>query len=218
MSTAVLNRITFETSRDSEYFNVRELQAQTGQPAEMFAAVAFKELVDNALDACETIGIAPRVFIDLREQEDRFTISIQDNGSGIPPETVRRILNFQTRTSDKAVYRSPTRGAQGNALKTVLGMPYAFGIREPIIIEARGVSHRILAWVDPAGELRIDYQDRTIPLTSGTCIQVTLPTRSWRFDPAWWGQGVALFNPHASVKIRRVIDPSEHVNTIDACP
>ena len=44
----------------------------------------------------------------------------------------------------------------------------------------------------------------------GTRIQVTLPTRSWRFDPVWWGQGVALFNPHASVKIRRVIDPSEH--------
>jgi DNA topoisomerase VI subunit B len=129
MSIAVLNRTTFETSRDSEYYELRGLQAQTGQPAEMFAAVAFKELVDNALDACETLGVAPRIVIDLREQEDRLTLSVHDNGSGILPDTVRRILNFQTRTSDKAVYRSPTRGAQGNALKTVLGMPCAFGIR-----------------------------------------------------------------------------------------
>jgi Histidine kinase-, DNA gyrase B-, and HSP90-like ATPase/Topoisomerase 6 subunit A/Spo11, Toprim domain len=210
MSTALLNRTTFETSRDSEYFELRQLQAQTGQPADMFAAVAFKELLDNALDACETAGIAPRIGIDLYEQEDRLTISIQDNGSGIPPETVRRILNFQTRTSDKAAYRSPTRGAQGNALKTVLGMPCAFGMREPVLIEACGVAHRILAWLDPVGEVRIDYQDLPIPVTRGTCIQVTLPARSWRFDPVWWRQGVALFNPHASVKIRRAIDPSEH--------
>jgi DNA topoisomerase VI subunit B len=208
--TPRLDRTTFETSRDSEYFNVRELQAQTGQPVEMFAAVAFKELVDNALDACETAGIAPRLLIGMYERDDRFTISIQDNGSGITPETVRRILNFQTRTSDKAVYRSPTRGAQGNALKTILGMPCAFGIREPVIIEARGVSHRILAWVDPAGELRIDYQDASTPMIAGTYIQLTLPTRSWRLDPIWWGQAIALFNPHASVKIHQVADPSEH--------
>jgi DNA topoisomerase VI subunit B len=210
MGTAVLNRTTFETSRDSEYFNIRELQAQTGQPVEMFAAVAFKELVDNAMDACETAGIAPRLEIILRQHGTRLTIGIQDNGQGIPPETVDRILNFQTRTSDKAVYRSPTRGAQGNALKTVLGMPCAFGIREPMVIEASGFSHEILAWVDPAGELRIEHQKRPLAQTLGTCIQVTLPAQSWRFDPVWWGQAITLFNPHASVKIRYVADPSEH--------
>jgi hypothetical protein len=53
MSTAIVHRTTFETSRDSEYLDLRRLQAQTGQPVEMFAAVAFKELVDNALDAAE---------------------------------------------------------------------------------------------------------------------------------------------------------------------
>ncbi len=37
-----LHRTTFETSRDSEYFGLRDLQAQTGQLAEMFAAVAVK--------------------------------------------------------------------------------------------------------------------------------------------------------------------------------
>ena len=218
MSTVVLHRTTFETSRDSEYLDLPHLQAQTGQPAEMFAAVVFKELTDNALDACERLGIAPRIAIALRERHDRFIISIQDNGSGIPPETVRRIINFRTRTSDKAAYRSPTRGAQGNALKTVLGMPCAFGIKEPIVIDACGVSHRILAWLDPAGEARTEYQESPIPVTEGTRIQVTLPTRSWRFDLVWWGQGVALFNPHASVKIHQVTDPSEHGDYDSARP
>jgi DNA topoisomerase VI subunit B len=215
----MLSRTTFETSRDSEYLNIRELQSQTGQPVEMFAAVAFKELIDNALDACETAGIAPRLSVDIRERaDDLSTISIQDNGTGITPETVRRILNFRTRTSDKAVYRSPTRGAQGNALKTVLGMPCAFGIREPVIIEAHGVSHRILAWCDPAGELLIDYQKTDIHPTIGTHVQLTLPTRSWRFNQVWWACGVILFNPHASVRIRQVTDPSEHVNMTPTSP
>jgi DNA topoisomerase VI subunit B len=83
-----LHRTTFETSRDSEYVNLRELQAQTGQPVEMFAAVALKELADNALDACETAGIAPRLHIRIRKIRERLTISLQDNGHGIPPEVV----------------------------------------------------------------------------------------------------------------------------------
>ena len=115
--------------------------------------MALKELVDNALDACETAGIAPIIEIEMAMEPGLVRITVEDNGSGIPPETVHRILNFQTRTSDKAAYRSPTRGAQGNALKTVLGMPCALGLREPVLIEAHGVQYRILAWVDPAGEL-----------------------------------------------------------------
>ena len=40
--TAPLERTIFEVSRAEEYFNARELQAQTGQPVEWFAAVALK--------------------------------------------------------------------------------------------------------------------------------------------------------------------------------
>jgi DNA topoisomerase VI subunit B len=85
-----LARTTFETSRAAEYFSVRELQAQTGQPREQFAAVALKELVDNALDACETTGIAPVIDIDVRGQNGLLCLGVEDNGEGIAPETVRR--------------------------------------------------------------------------------------------------------------------------------
>jgi DNA topoisomerase VI subunit B len=210
MSTVVLQRTTFETSRDSEYFNVRELQAQTGQPVEMFVAVALKELAGNAMDACETAGIAPRLDITIRHTADRVVMCVADNGPGIPPETVRRILNFQMRTSDKAVYRSPTRGAQGNALKTVLGMPCALGMREPVVIKTRGVRHEILAWVDPAGELRLDYRETALSPRDGARLEVTLPARAWRVDPQWWGQALTLFNPHTSVKFRQAMDVGEH--------
>ena len=131
MAQSKLERTIFETSRASEYFNVRELQAQTGQPAHNFITVAFEELIDNAFDACETVGVAPEIIIKVHGSEETVSFSVKDNGGGIQPETVRKVLNFDTRTSDKTVYRSPTRGAQGNALKTVLGMPHALGYSGP---------------------------------------------------------------------------------------
>ncbi len=146
-----LKRTTFESSRAAEYFDARELQAQTGQPARNFATVALKELIDNALDACETAGMAPEVGVEAYEDGELLRFTFLDNGSGIPPEVVRKVLNFNTRTSDKAAYRSPTRGAQGNALKTVIGIPHALGCKEPVVIEGRGVRHSIHGWVDPAG-------------------------------------------------------------------
>src|SRR5215210_1404942 len=132
-----LERTTFESSRAGEYFDARELQAQTGQPISNFTTVALKELLDNALDACETAGVAPEVRVEVQEDGDSIRLIVSDNGPGIPPETVRKVLNFNTRTSDKAAYRSPTRGAQGNALKTVIGVPHALGCSAPVIIEAR---------------------------------------------------------------------------------
>src|SRR5215212_11431985 len=133
-----LERTTFETSRAAEYFDARQLSTLTGVAQDEFASVVLKELIDNALDACETHEVAPEVVVEVPAEQAHYTngtsrddglinIAITDNGTGIPPETVRKVLNFDTRTSDKAAYRSPTRGAQGNALKTVIGIPYALG-------------------------------------------------------------------------------------------
>ncbi len=209
MSVA-LERSVFETSRDAEYVDARELQAQTGQAREQFAAVILKELVDNALDACETAGIAPRVTIDVTEDGGMLQIAVSDNGTGISPETVERITNFQTRTSDKAAYRAPTRGAQGNALKTVLGIPCALGHHAPIEIEACGVRHAITLWLDPAGELRVDRERMPMPTACGTRISATIPLKGQDFWPRRWARAFALVNPHASVRFRGVGIGSEH--------
>lgn len=208
-----LQRQIFEISRAAEYFTVRELQAQTGQLEENFAQVVLKELVDNALDACETAGVTPEITIEISSQ-DTITMAVSDNGSGLPPETIRRILNFSTRTSDKAVYRSPTRGAQGNALKTILGIPQALGSQDPVIIESQGVRHTIRARIDPAGNLGIDHQQDNFDC-QGTRVAVTLPGEDQIFFPIRWGKAFALLNPHALVRIRQFDDRSEHANFDD---
>ena len=84
----VLQREMFSVSRASEYFDARELQAQTGQPRHRFAAFAVKELADNGLDACEAAGVAPEIDIAIRRKGERLVITVQDNAAGIEAETV----------------------------------------------------------------------------------------------------------------------------------
>ena len=130
-----------------DFTSRKELEAQTGHEMAQWACVVAKELADNALDACEEAGTAPRVAfaVDTR----RGSITVSDNGPGLPPETVTSILDFTTRTSSREAYVGPTRGAQGNALKTLLAIPYVLRrengdeTEAAIIIEARGVRHHI---------------------------------------------------------------------------
>ena len=56
---------------------------------------AVKEGVDNSLDACEEAGILPdiRVAISpIENRDDRYKVTIEDNGPGIVPQQVPRIF------------------------------------------------------------------------------------------------------------------------------
>jgi DNA topoisomerase VI subunit B len=195
------SRTVFQTPRVSEYFNARELTMLTGQPEMSFAAIIQKELADNALDAAESSGIVPELSFEVQTCGELLSISVGDNGPGISPEIIAKVLDFSTRTSDKAAYRSPTRGAQGNALKTVIGIPHALGGSGPIIIEALGVRHEIRAWLDPANELQIKHDRQRSSRRVGASVSVTVPAQHQNFDPLYWARAISLFNPHALVKI-----------------
>jgi len=194
---ARLDRTTFESSRAGEYFDARQLSALTGVPQGEFASVCLKELIDNALDACETAGVAPEIGVEVEQDDGAIRLSVSDNGSGIPPEVVRKVLDYSVRVSDKAAYRSPTRGAQGNALKTIIGIPYALGSRELVVVVACGVRHTIRPWVDPAGEVRISHTE--VPEeAAGTRVSLEIPEEDQDFDPLHWMRSFAAFNSHAT--------------------
>jgi hypothetical protein len=203
MATQALERITAEISRSSEYFSATELQAQTGQEKENFASVIAKESADNATDECEAAGVVPELGIDWARDEGIITLSISDNGRGMTPDLIKSILDFNIRVSNKAIYRSPTRGAQGNAFKTILGIPHSLGGIAPVIIEARGVKHIIRASADPLGDVRIDHQQEESQVVQGTRVTVQIPGRDQKFQPEDWARGFAMFNPHILVRIRQ---------------
>jgi DNA topoisomerase VI subunit B len=115
-----LERVTFRTSRELDFFTEKTLVAQTGHEREQWPLVIVKELVDNALDACEEADVPPVIEV----VADAASVTIRDNGPGLPESTLRGSMDFTVRVSSREAYVSPTRGAQGNALKTLLPMPW----------------------------------------------------------------------------------------------
>jgi DNA topoisomerase VI subunit B len=193
----------------------------TGQGEGKFADVVAKELFDNGLDACETSGVAPEITLAVEEQfSGGVVITVSDNASGIPQDTMHGALDFDVLVSDKAAYRSPTRGAQGNALKTIFGIPHALGSLEPVVVEAKGTRHEARVWKDPAGQLRVQCDDTALEaLRSGTSVTAHVPRRgvgggflATKFDPEFWARAFSLFNPHAKVKIQRFQEGVYQVN------
>lgn len=140
-----LDRTTFKTSRLLDFFSERELTAQTGHPKAEWPLVIVKELLDNALDAAEDAEVAPAITIKV----DARGITVTDNGPGISPDTVAAILDFSARVSSREAYCSPTRGAQGNALKTIAAIPFVLhGSEGRLTVSSRGIRHEIAVKVD----------------------------------------------------------------------
>jgi len=144
-----LVRKTFHTSREMDFFSERELIIQTGHDRPEWPLVICKELIDNALDACEEAGVAPVIEVSC----DPGGIAVADNGPGIPESTLEGQLDFSIRVSSREAYVSPCRGAQGNALKTLLPMPYVIDPKGGrVIVEAHGTRHTIACDVDPVSQ------------------------------------------------------------------
>jgi hypothetical protein len=197
-----LTRVAFAVSRLMEFCSKRELQNQTGHSVDDWPLVVAKELFDNALDACEEAEVGPDITVIVEQER----IIVRDNANGIDAKTIESILDYTIRVSSREAYVSPTRGAQGNALKTILAMAYVLeGTVGVTVIETRGVAHRIEFHVD-----HIDNQPKIIhttapsPIATGTRFTIHWP------DPSLLALAEARvkqlvrayvwFNPHLTVR------------------
>jgi DNA topoisomerase VI subunit B len=203
-----LERTAFRTSRLLDFVGQRELVAQIGHSATQWPLVVLKELVDNALDACEEAEVAPSLEIEVSTAER--TIRIADNGPGIAPATIDDILDYTVRVSSREAYVSPTRGAQGNALKTILAMGFALGgERGETMIESRGITHRIVFSADRIRqEPRIERTESESLVKNGASITVHWPESACstlQHPKERFLQIVTDFtwaNPHLSLSLR----------------
>ena len=116
---------------------------------------------------------------EVRIKLSHSSITVTDNGPGIAPETIASILDFTTRTSSREAYVSPTRGAQGNALKTILAMPFVLdGAVGRVGIISRGIRHKITFKIDQIRQQPVIEQARhevTRPVRNGTSVTVAWP-------------------------------------------
>jgi DNA topoisomerase VI subunit B len=162
---AKLNRQTFTVSRLSEFVTKTELTKQIGHGVNDWLSVVAKELIDNAIDEAEEAGVAPKIVIVV--DANNATITVSDEGRGIPIQTVKALTDLSQRVSSRAAYVSPTRGQQGNALQSLFAMPCALHQHEPghVVIEARGIEHKIAFEIDPLRQIpRPRYERQRLPV------------------------------------------------------
>ena len=212
-----LERTTFELSRELEYFDEKELEMQIGQDVEWWPVAILKELIDNALDACECAGVAPDIRVCIEDD----ALTVEDNGPGIPAETVKGSLDYLKRVSDKLFYVSPTRGQLGNALKVVWAAPFVqSGKSGRVEVSARGVTHTIEVSLDRIRQApAIAYATCEGGRETGTSLRVEWPDLASILDvakspysynpppPAELVEGFAALNPHATFHLGRGMHP-----------
>jgi DNA topoisomerase VI subunit B len=216
-STSQLQRTTFQVSRELEFFTEKELELQIGHGREWWPVAVLKELVDNALDACEAADVLP--MIEVKVEQDRF--SVRDNGPGLPAETLARSLDYLKRVSDKLFYVSPTRGQLGNALKVVWAAPFvAQGDEGRVEVWTQGTRHEVTVRLDRLAQRPViahEVEEGGF-VRNGTLVQVHWPDSACSLEAPDPGdsyndapptaqdlvEGYAAFNPHATFRLGKL--------------
>jgi DNA topoisomerase VI subunit B len=198
-----LKREAFKTKRNLDFFTQRGLEAETGHGRPWWAEVAFKELVDNGADAAETAGVAPNVIIVV----DQDSITVTDNGVGMPVETIQSLTSFDVRVSTNAKYIAPMRGSQGNALLTLFALPYVVdGEVGRLDIETGGELHEITVKTDPIQQepvAKLSSSNGRLVKT-GTSVKLLVPKLTPDGEGCQFLQmatGYGLFNPHLTINL-----------------
>jgi len=138
-------------TRTSENFTETGLVQLTGQPTNKWGRYAVKELLDNALEAAAddrtpTVGVevvhAGAQRVSHREDCPIRHLTVWDDGPGINRDRLEEIFgDVDQFGGTKQHYALPTRGAQGNALMTLLGIQSLCG--EPLRIRSNGHGYQV---------------------------------------------------------------------------
>jgi len=168
----------------------------------------IKEGVDNSLDACEEAGILPKVKVVVArsDEEDRFRVTIEDNGPGILKKQIPKIFA-------KLLYGSKfhrlkmSRGQQGIGISAA-GMYGQLTTGKPVSITSKTgknkPAHHYKLEIDTKkNEPRI-IADETIdwPVDRGTKVEIELEAKfqKGRQSVEEYLEQTAIANPHVSLE------------------
>ena len=190
-------------NRSLEFYSVSELQKQFGYPIDLWPLAAVAELIDNALDHCEAVGVAPVINVTITDK----SITVADNGSGMPPDVVTKLTDPDVRVSSNVLSRGPSRGKQGNASKCLIALPCVTN-GGGVIIEAQEVRHVIRATVDEVEQRPVVSHREEQSDKDGTTFTVELPTDNDDFERLICDY--AALNPHAAFRLDNRGDVTEY--------
>jgi len=170
-----------------------------------------REAVDNALDACEEAGILPRLDITIFEvNEDRYIVSVEDNGPGIVKAQLPKIFG-------KLLYGSKfhrlkqSRGQQGIGISAA-SMYGQLTTGRPVRITSKigtgHESHRVELQIDTAKNQPVVVSDSVVTgdahwdtVESGTLVEIELAAsfKGGHHGVESYLRQTALANPHAEI-------------------
>jgi DNA topoisomerase-6 subunit B len=192
----------------SEFFRKNRHLLGFDNPAKALLT-AIKEAVDNSLDACEEAGILPALEIAIEEQaEDRFKVSITDNGPGIVRAQIPKIFGKLLYGSKFHAMRQ-SRGQQGIGISAA-GMYAQLTTGQPLRVTSRTgnrkAAHYFEIQIDTARNEPKVLVDREVEWDRdhGTRVELNLTGtyKKGRRSVDDYIVQTALANPHASVSYR----------------
>jgi hypothetical protein len=162
-----------------------------------------KELLDNAVAAIEEFGVTPMIRVTLTDSY----IEVAENGPGISDAVLDNILDFDRFGGSNRHHKLPTRGAQGNAIMTIMGIVSAWldvGYIE--LYRPSGHSLRLQVNLDKVKQ-KVDVIRIPFGAPKPSAIRVPLPELPWKrggstlddvFDAV---RQFAWMNPHAKFMV-----------------
>ncbi|MFQ5861873.1 MAG: DNA topoisomerase VI subunit B [Candidatus Brocadiales bacterium] len=174
-----------------------------------------KEGVDNALDACEEAGILPEITIKIEptRREDRFKVTIEDNGPGIVKAQIPNIFA-------KLLYGSKfhrlkmSRGQQGIGISAA-GMYGQLTTGQPVCITSRISPRKPAYYCELALHTQMNepviVKEKEVEWDGlhGTRVVIELESRyqKGRQSVDEYLEQTAVANPHATI---RYINPEKN--------
>ena len=167
----------------------------------------IKEAVDNSLDACEEAKILPEIKVDVKtlEQDDRFLVTVEDNGPGVVREQIPSIFG-KLLYGSKFHSMKQARGQQGIGISAA-GMygQLTTGVSTKITskISAKKPAHYFEIQIDTAKNKPTILKDEIVKwkVPHGTRVQIELEAKYQKGPRSVedYIRQTALANPHATL-------------------
>lgn len=171
-----MSRVLHTDDRTFSNFQARELVKLCGVNQGYWTLYSMKELMDNGVAALEEHDVSGKV-ITVKVGDD--FIEVGDSGPGIPDWALDVVLDFSKFGGSNRHHKLPTRGAQGNALMTIVGISSVWeteiiiGRRSEPTVEVRVEIDQVRQTVDPVVTV-IDEKP------SGSFIRLRVPRSKWK--------------------------------------
>jgi DNA topoisomerase-6 subunit B len=167
----------------------------------------IKEAVDNSLDACEEAGIMPEIDVVIKQiTEDRFEVTVQDNGPGIVKAQVPNIFG-RLLYGSKFHKLKMSRGQQGIGISAA-GMYGLLTTGKPIRVVSKTGAKKPAYYYELAIDTKknrpdiIKENETEFPHDHGTSVSIELQAKYQRGKTSVdeYLKQTALANPHATFR------------------